>query len=94
MNIAKVTKGATGTEQEVVGSLERMSLDAWRTRSAALPRLFADARIQADKLVEPKTHHVRLEAATLHTPEEVKAWVVKTEEKLLEKLKLGPVVVS
>ncbi len=94
LHIAKVTKGATGTEQEVLESAERISLDAWRTRTAALPQLFADARIQADKLVEPKTHHVKLGSATLRTPEEVNAWIVKTEQELLEKLKLGPVVIS
>lgn len=94
LHIAKVTKGATGTEQEVLESVERISLDAWRTRTAALPQLFADARIQADKLIEPKTHHVKLGSATLRTPEEVKAWAAKTEQELLEQLKQGPIVVS
>jgi hypothetical protein len=94
LHIEKVSKGAIGTEQEVLDSLERISLDAWRTRTAALPQLFTDARIQADKLVEPKTHHVKLGSATLRTPEEVKAWVEKTEQELLEQLKQGPVVVS
>ena len=74
-------------------SLERISLDAWRTRTAALPQIFAEARIQADKLVEPKIHHVKLDSATLRTPEEVKAWVTKTEQELLEQLKQGPIVV-
>lgn len=94
LHIAKVTKGATGTEQEVLESVERISLDAWRTRTAALPQLFADARIQADKLIEPKTHHVKLAGATLRTPEEVKAWIEKTEKELLEQVKHGPVVVN
>ncbi len=93
-HIVKVTKGTTGSEQEVLDSLERISLDAWRTRTAALPQLFADARIQADKLVEPKTHHVKISSATLRTPDEVKVWVEKTEQELLEQLKQGPIVVS
>ena len=94
LNIAKASKGATGTEQEVLESLERISLEAWRTRTAALPQLFAEARIQADKLVEPRTHHVKLGSATLRTPEEVRAWVAKTEQVLLKQLKQGPIVVS
>ena len=94
LHIAKVTKGATGTEQEVLESVERISLDAWRTRSAALPQLYADARIHADKLTEPTTHHVKLGSATLRTPEEVKAWAAKTEQELLEQIKQGPIVVS
>ena len=94
LNIAKATKGSTGTEHEVLKSLERISLDAWRTRTAALPQLFAEARIQAYKLVEPKTHHVKLGSATLRSPGEVKAWVTKTEQELLKQLKQGPIVVS
>ena len=93
-HIAKVTKGTTGTEQEVLESVERISLDDWRMRIAALPQLFADARILADKLVEPKTHQVKLGSATLYTPEEVKAWAAKTEQELLEQLKQGPIMLS
>lgn len=94
LNIVKVTRGSAGTEQEVLESLQRVSLDAWRTRTAALPQLFAEARILADKLVEPKTRHVKLGSATLRTPEEVKAWVTKTEQELLKQLKKGPIVVN
>ena len=94
LNIGKASKGATGTEKEVLESLERISLEAWSTRTAALPQLFVEARIQADKLVEPNTHHVKLRSATLRTPEEVKAWVATTEQVLLRKLKKGPIVVS
>lgn len=92
--IAQDTTGAIGTEREVLESLQRIPLDVWRTRAAALPRLFAEARVQADRLIEPKTRHVKLDSATLRTPEEVKAWVEKTEQELLEQLKHGPVVVG
>ena len=94
LHIEKVTKGTTGTEQEVLESLERISFDAWRTRTAALPQLFMEARVQVDTRVEPKTHHVKLGSATLRSPEEVKAWAEKTEQVLLEYLKQGPIVVS
>ena len=94
LHIARVTNGATGTELEVLESVDRVSLDSWRTRTAALPQLFADARMQADKLLEPKTHHVKLDSTTLRTPDEVKTWIAKTEQDLLEQIKQGPVVVS
>ena len=86
--------GPTGTEQEVLDSLGRLSLDGWRTRTAALPQLFAEARAQADKLVEPKTRHIKLDSATLYTEEEVRAWAAKTERSLIEQVKDGPVVVN
>ena len=94
LRIEKVSKGATGTEQEVLESLGQISLDDWRTRTAALPQLFADARIRADKLVEPKTHHFKLRSTTLRTPEDVKDWLGETERELLKQVEQGPVVVS
>ena len=94
LRIAKAEKGATGTEQEVLDSLERISLDGWRTRSAALPQLFADARAEADRLMEPAVRHLKLASPTLRTPEDVKTWVEATERELLDGIKQGPVVVG
>ena len=94
LHIVRGSKGVTGTEQDVLESVERIPLDAWRTRTAALPQLFAEARKQADKLVEPTTRHLKLGSATLRTTEEVKAWVSKTEQELLKLLEQGPIVVS
>ena len=94
LRIAKATKGATGTEQEVLESLERISLDGWRTRTAALPRLFADARAEADRLVEPAVRHVKLASSVLRSPEDVKEWVEATERELLDRIRHGPVVVG
>ncbi len=88
------TKGSTGTEQEVIESLSRTPLEAWRTRTAALPQLFAEARMEADKLVEPKVRHIKLDSGTLRSPEEAKAWLAETETRLLEELEKGPVAVS
>ena len=94
LNIAKVSRGAAGTEQEVLDSLERISLDGWRTRTAALPQLFAEARAEADKIVEPKTRHVKLGNVTLRTPADVKAWIETTERDLLEQVEQGPIVIG
>lgn len=91
--IEESSKGAIGTEREVLESLDRISLDGWRTRTAALPQLFADARAQADRLVEPKIRHVKLSSATLRTAEEVKAWADKTEEDLLDQIRQGPIAI-
>jgi hypothetical protein len=94
LGLARASKGATGTEAEVLESLDRIALGTWRTRTAALPQLFAQARAAADKLVEPKTRHVKLTSDTLRTEEEIKAWIAESEQKLLEELKQGPIVVS
>ena len=94
LHIAKVSAGATGTEGEVLESLDRISLDDWRTRTAALPQLFAQAKAEADRLVEPKIRHMKLGSATLRTPEEVRIWIEKTERKLLEQVRQGPIAIG
>ena len=94
LHIERVSRAATGTEQEVLESLDRISLDGWRARTAALPRWFADARAEADRLVEPKIRHVKLESATLRTPEDVKAWTETTERELLEQIRHGSIVIG
>ena len=92
--IKEITKGATGTEQEVLESLERISLEGWRTRTAALPKLFADARAEADRLIEPKIRHVKLTSPTLRTQGDVKAWIEKTEQDLLHQINQSPIVIG
>ena len=94
LELAKAAVGPTGTQQEVHEALDRASLDDWRTRTAALPQLFANARAEADKVLEPKTRHVKLTSDTLRTEDDVRAWTRETEQELLEQLKQGPVVVN
>ena len=94
MRIEKASKGAIGTEQEVLESADRISLDDWRTRTAALPQWFADARAEADRLVEPQARRLKLESITLRTPEDVKTWTRQTEQRLLEAVEHGPVVID
>ena len=89
-----MSRGTTGTEREVLESPERISLDGWRTPTAALPRLFADARAKADRLVEPDIRHVKLEGATLRTPEEVRIRIEETEGELLEQVRQGPIAIG
>ena len=94
LHIERATIGSTGTEQEVLASLGQASLDDWRTRTVALPQLFANARAHADRLVEPKTRHVKLTSGTLRTENEVRAWARQTERELVEQVEQGPIVVN
>ena len=94
VRIEKMSTGATGNGQEVLESLNRMSLDDWRTSTAALPQQFAEARAEADRLVEPKIQHIKLPSATLRTPADVKSWIEKTRQELLEKVSKGPIAIN
>ena len=94
VGLAKISKGNVGNDERVLESLNRLSLEAWKTKTAALPQQFADARKQADKLLEPKTQHVSLSSGTLRTKEDIDSWIDDTREELLAKIKKGPVVIA
>ncbi|MCY3595855.1 MAG: hypothetical protein OXG71_00225, partial [Rhodospirillales bacterium] len=93
-NALALTKGSTGTEQEIIDSLSQVPLDTWRTRTAALPQLFTEARMEADRVAEPNVRHIKLDSGPLRTPDEAKAWLAETEGRLLEELEKGPIAVS
>ncbi len=83
-----------GDDAGLLRSLEDCSLSSWRTRIDALPQQFLKAAMAAAKLLEPKTQYVHLSSDTLHTADDVKAWLQETEKHILEKLDEGPVIIS
>lgn len=94
VGLQKLDKGLVGTEHEVLASLDRVSLDMWATKTAALPQQFAEARVKAAKLMEPTTQHFKLDSQILRSSDDVEAWLNETRQKLLAKIKAGPVVVG
>jgi polyhydroxyalkanoate synthesis regulator phasin len=94
VGLNKVSKEAVGNEDEVLASLNRLSLEAWATKTAALPQQFAEARKQADKLLEPKTQHLKVSSGTLRTQDDVETWLAETKKQILARLDDGPIVIS
>lgn len=92
--LVKISKGPVGSQDELLNSLNRLSLEGWSTKIAALPQQFSEARARADKLLEPKPQHIKLTSGTLRTEEEIEAWISENKKELLKKLKDGPIVIS
>ena len=82
------------TTAELLTSLEDSSIADWKTRTAALSQLFANAAVAAAKLLEPKVQTCSLSSGTLKTEEDVKQWLKDTEEYLMDELKKGPIVIA
>ena len=82
------------SEADLIRTLEKTSLPAWKTRTDALAQQFSRVALTAAKLLEPKTQHVHLASGTLKTEQDVRDWVGGTEKELLAKIKSGPVVIS
>ena len=81
-------------DEALAGSLDRMSLKAWQDALDAVSQRQADAAEQAARKSEPTAQTVKLERATLRTPEEVEAWTARQRERLLAAIANGPALVS
>jgi len=75
-------------------ALNRASLDAWRTKLAALPQQYRNTLALAAKELEPKSHAVKLPGGVLKTEDDLKAWIAKVEAQLRKELEDGPIVIS
>ncbi|MFO0652824.1 MAG: BREX system P-loop protein BrxC [Polyangiales bacterium] len=82
-----------GTAEEVERSLSARSLSGWHTERDALPTRSESARVEAAKRIAPRAVSVKLPSRTLHTPEDVAAWIEEARATLDAKVKLGPVIV-
>lgn len=81
-------------EEALLAALDQRSLAAARADADACAARAARAIEAAHRLLEPQIRGVKLEPATLRTPDDVSAWVAKQEKVLLEQLKAGPILVS
>ncbi len=92
--LTRIEKGAVGNAEQVLTSLGKIPLESWKTRTAALPQQFDDARRKADKLFEPKVQHIPLTSDMLKTREDVDAWIERTRDDLLSRIENGPIVIT
>ncbi len=91
--IVDVPKLRLGTHQELVAALDQNPLAVWRDRIDALPGRFDRARELAARSLEPETQIVEVPRRTLHSVEEVDAWMKDVEAQLKHGLGKGPVMV-
>jgi hypothetical protein len=85
---------AVGTTEEVLKTLQQAKLTEWKNLCDAIPTRFGQALQAAAKLLEPKAQAVKLLGATIKNEDDLKSWLTATEEKIREKLKDGPVILS
>jgi hypothetical protein len=91
--IREMPKIAVGTAEEVLDTLRHTKLSELRAISDALPTRFQNAAGDAAKLLEPKAQTVSLPGATIKNETELRAWLDDVENRVLTKLKDGPVIV-
>ncbi|MEJ7786847.1 MAG: hypothetical protein WKF96_18755, partial [Solirubrobacteraceae bacterium] len=68
---------AHASDDDLLATLDSVSLASWRERRQALPAKAADARAAAAKRLEPKTVEVKAPSATLKTSDDVDAYLAQ-----------------
>jgi hypothetical protein len=92
--IGTVPEIKVGTESEVLATLTKMPLGTWHDQRDALPTRFDKARLEAAHRLEPKAVSVKLPAATIKTPDDLNLWLDAIRDKILDRLKEGPVIIN
>jgi hypothetical protein len=85
---------AIGSDDELVASLDQLSLAGWADKFRAVSSALEDALLELARRLEPDARPVRLPHATLKTPDDVTRYVEAVGTKLKTEIADGPIVVS
>jgi hypothetical protein len=80
-------------KDEVLATLEKMSLPALADRVAALSSRFDAVLVAAAELMEPEAQFVKLPSRTIKTEQEIEKWLDEVRNKIQKALKNGPVII-
>jgi hypothetical protein len=86
------------TEADLLTSCDEIPIQEWRNRTDALTQRFANARLAAQKLVEPDAVLMTLPRGSFATAEEAQMWIDKLDDigrQVMQHVEAGtPVVVQ
>jgi hypothetical protein len=73
--------------------LNKVSLDAFKDKLAAMPSRFDAAARGASEIFEPQAQIIQVPYRTIKTEVELETWISETQELLKAALKNGPIVI-
>jgi GTPase SAR1 family protein len=80
-----------GDVEALIDSLNSVSLELWSERTESLNSKFDSARLEAVKLLEPELQRITLPRVTFSDEASVDEWLELVKQKIVDKLKDGPV---
>ena len=83
----------TGTE-EIVATLDRITLSALTDRVAAMPSRFDAVLVGVAELMEPEAQFIRVPRRTLKTNSDIEEWLSDVERQLSDAIVAGPVIIQ
>jgi len=93
LTLANAPKINVANTEEIVATLERITLSALTDRVAALSSRFDAVLVGAAELMEPKAQFVKLPNRTIKTEQDIDAWLNDAKAEIQKALKNGPVII-
>ena len=93
LTLAETPEIKVADTDEVLATLEKMSLSALTDRVAALPSRFDAVLVAAAELMEPEAQFIKLPQRTIKTEQEIDKWLDDVKTKIQKALKSGPVII-
>jgi len=94
LTLAYVPKVQVATTDDVLATVDHLSLASFADRVAAMPARFEQVAQAAAELCEPQAQFVQVPRRTLRTDEEIDTWVDDVKQQLKAALQNGPIVIK
>lgn len=93
LTLAQTPKINVATTEEIIDTLEQVTISALTDRVAAMPSRFDAVLVEAAELIEPEAQFVKLPSRTIKTEQEIDAWLNDAKAEIQKALKNGPVII-
>ncbi|MDL1977100.1 MAG: BREX system P-loop protein BrxC [Deltaproteobacteria bacterium] len=93
LTLADAPKINVAGAEEIVATLERITLSALTDRVAAMPSRFDNVLVGAAELMEPEAQFVKLPNRNIKTEQDIDVWLNDAKGEIQKALKNGPVII-
>jgi hypothetical protein len=93
LTLAETPEIKVANTDDVLTTLERMSLSALTDRVAALSFRFDAVLVAAAEMMEPEAQFIKLPQRTIKTEQEIEKWLDDVKTQIQNALKSGPVII-
>jgi hypothetical protein len=84
---------AVQSTNDVLATLDKVSLAMFADRVAAMPSRFDNILSAAAELCEPEAQFIQVPRRTLKTVDDIETWVTEVKQQITDALEKGPVVI-
>jgi hypothetical protein len=93
LTLANAPKINVAGTEEIVATLERITISALTDRVAAMLSRFDNVLVGAAELMEPEAQFVKLPNRTIKTEQDIDVWLDDAKAEIQKALKNGPVII-